>query len=202
MSLEVIASRRYVFFPSSAVPGPLSAWMLALIFCSPTPSFSLRPPRGSPDSCTLSFFHRRPHSPTLGMSAGAHRVGPAGETGRGGLRWPGSATPPHALLWGSHLQMVPSGPQLRGGGGQKQGVGGLEGGSHLLCRESERETQTLRPSAARSWVPKPRSQPLAVVAKEVGPSGPPGLTPTPPRPAPPHPDPADPLLRESGSMRF
>lgn len=67
---------------------------------------------------------------------------------------------PPPLLWGSYLQMVLSGLQLCPGlnrEGEKQGVGGLEGGSHLLRREPERRTQPLRPTAAASWVSKPPS---------------------------------------------
>ena len=46
--------------------------------------------------------------------------------------------------------MVPFGPQLFSGlnRGEKQGVGDLEGGSHLLIQEPERGTQPLRPNAA------------------------------------------------------
>lgn len=65
-------------------------------------------------------------------------------------------------------------------------MGGLEGGSHLLSRESERGTQPLRPNAAPSWVSKPRSQLLGSSTRRFAPSGSqavtPATTPSSPRP--------------------
>lgn len=92
---------------------------------------------------------------------------------------------PPPLLWCSYLSMVPSGLQLGPGlnRGEKQGVGGLEGGSHLLRREPERRTQPLRTSSAASWVSKPPSWVLAVLNSEDCPPRPPGCDPL-------HPDPA------------
>lgn len=67
---------------------------------------------------------------------------------------------PPPLLWGSYLQMVPSSLQLCPGlnrEGEKQGVGGLEGGSHLLRREPERRTHPCAPPPPRHGFPsRPR----------------------------------------------
>lgn len=181
------------------MPAPFSAWMLALILCFPTPALLFETALVVSRFSHLAFFHRL-HSTTLGISACAQSWSRVGQVVRVSA---GLNLRPPALFWGSHLQMVPTGPQLLAGlnrGGHKPGVGGLEGGSHLLSRESERGTQPLRPNAAPSWVSKRRSQLLAILDKEVCPSRLPGRDL--PLPTSPHPDPADPSLRASGSMRF
>lgn len=91
-----------------------------------------------------AFFLERLHSRAAGdAGTGAGLV-------QGRIAGGGPAAPP-ALLWGSYLQAVPSGTRLvsgLNGGGEEQGLGALEGGSHLLSREPER---------GRSLAPQRRS---------------------------------------------
>lgn len=196
------ASRRFFFFPSC---GARSFPSVDAGFNPPVPQpprFSLRPPWWYPDSHSLPSSLGAPILEALGMPAQAQSWSTVNQLAGVSA---GLDLPPHPPCFGVlFLQMVSSRPQLGSGlnrGGEKQGVGGLEGGSHPLRREPESGTQPLLGAATpyRQGSSSRAQQVPAVLDSEDCPLRPPGRDPLRPDPSsPPAPSERDPAVLGPG----